>query len=102
MATSPDLIDSPDPRRPIDRWLSSYSGDHVNATNQAIHMVCVPAIVWSVTAAFWLIPVPAALARPGAWMALEKPGTMVAISTPMVVNRLAWIQWRRVHRPSGR
>lgn len=70
MATSPDLMDSPDPRRPIDRWLSSYSGDHVNATNQAIHVVCVPAIVWSVTAAFWLIPVPAALARPGAWMAL--------------------------------
>jgi len=38
----------------------------------------------------------------GAWMALEKPGTMVAINTPMVVNKLAWIQWRRVQRPSGR
>jgi len=70
MASSPDLMDSPDPRRPIDRWLSSYSGDHVNPTNQAIHVVCVPAIVWSVTAGFWLIPVPEALARPGAWMAL--------------------------------
>ena len=35
-------------------------------------------------------------------VALEKPGTMVAINTPMVVNRLAWIQWRRVQRPSGR
>ena len=70
MATPPELMDSPDPRRPIDRWLSSYSGDHVNPTNQAIHVVCVPAIVWSVTAGFWLIPVPEALARPGAWMAL--------------------------------
>ena len=38
----------------------------------------------------------------GTWIALEKPGTMVAISTPMVVNRLAWIQWRRVQRPCGR
>ena len=70
MATSPDLIDTPDPRRPIDRWLSSYSGDHVNPTNQLIHLLCVPAIVWSVTAAMWVIPVPTALVNPGAWMAV--------------------------------
>ena len=70
MATSPDLIDTPDPRRPVDRWLSSYSGDHINPTNQFIHLLCVPAIVWSVTAAFWIIPVPPALAQPGFWMAV--------------------------------
>lgn len=70
MATAPDLADIGDPRRPIDRYLHSYGGDHVNPTNQAIHLVCVPAIVWSVTALLWVIPVPAALARPGAWMAL--------------------------------
>lgn len=28
----------------------------------------------------------------GVSMALEKPGTIVATSAPMVANRLAWIQ----------
>ena len=70
MATTPELADVTDPRRPIDRWLFSYSGDHVNPTNQLIHLICVPAILWSVTAALWIIPVPPALAQPGAWMAL--------------------------------
>ena len=70
MATSPDAITTPDPRRPVDRWLFSYSGDHVNPTNQLIHLVCVPAIVWSVTAALFTIPVPTALVRPGFWMGL--------------------------------
>lgn len=70
MASTPELADVTDPRRPIDRWLFSYSGDHVNPTNQLIHLICVPAILWSVTAALWIIPVPPALAQPGAWMAL--------------------------------
>ena len=85
MATSPDLIDTPDPRRPIDRWLSSYSGDHVNPTNQLIHLLCVPAIVWSVTAAMWVIPVPASLVNQGAWMA--------------VGMFLAWAWYWRLSRP---
>ncbi|MCW0416976.1 hypothetical protein NB689_002730 [Xanthomonas sacchari] len=38
----------------------------------------------------------------GTSMALEKPGTIVATIAPMVANRLAWIQWRRVQRPAGR
>ena len=70
MATSPDALTTPDPRRPVDRWLFSYSGDHVNHTNQRIHLVCVPAIVWSVTAALWVVPVPTALVQPGFWMGL--------------------------------
>ncbi len=85
MATSPDAMTTPDPRRPIDRWLFSYSGDHVNPTNQLIHVACVPAIVWSVTAALWVIPVPAALAQPGFWMA--------------VGMFLAWAWYWRLSRP---
>lgn len=85
MASSPELVDTPDPRRPIDRWLFSYSGDHVNSTNQLIHLVCVPAIVWSVTAALWVVPVPPALARPGFWMA--------------VGMFLAWAWYWRLSRP---
>lgn len=92
MATSPDLIDTPDPRRPVDRWLSSYSGDHVNPTNQLIHLLCVPAIVWSVTAVLWVVPVPTALVNPGAWMAV---GMFLAwawywrLSRPLAIGMLA-------------
>ncbi|KAA2285025.1 DUF962 domain-containing protein [Arenimonas fontis] len=70
MNATPELAETPDPRRPIDRYLHSYAGDHQHPTNQAIHLVCVPAIVWTVTALLWTVPVPEALLRPGAWMAL--------------------------------
>src|SRR3546814_5444447 len=56
--------------RPIDRWFASYSGDHRNPTNQLIHVVCVPAIVWSIIALLWCIPAPGTLFRPGFWAAL--------------------------------
>jgi uncharacterized membrane protein YGL010W len=56
--------------RPIDRWFASYSGDHRNDTNQLIHVVCVPAILWSVIALLWCIPVPGTLFRPGTWAGL--------------------------------
>jgi uncharacterized membrane protein YGL010W len=51
--------------RPVDAYLDQYSADHRNATNQWIHLLCVPAIVWSVSAFLWTIPVPSFL-QPGA------------------------------------
>jgi uncharacterized membrane protein YGL010W len=65
-----------DPRRPIDRWLGNYSEDHRNATNQRIHWICVPAIVWTVVALLWVIPVPTMFARPGLWAGLALVGAM--------------------------
>jgi len=56
--------------RPLDRWFDSYSGDHRNETNQHIHVVCVPAIVWSVIALLWCIPVPGTLFKDGVWAGL--------------------------------
>ncbi len=56
--------------RPIDRWFASYSSDHRNATNQLIHVFCVPAILWSVIALLWCIPSPGTLFRPGIWAGL--------------------------------
>ena len=56
--------------RSIDTLLDNYTGDHLNPRNQLIHVVCVPAIVWSVIAALWVIPVPEGLLKPGAWAAL--------------------------------
>lgn len=56
--------------RPIDRWFASYSGDHRNDTNQWIHVFAVPAILWSVIALLWCIPVFGTTFRPGLWAAL--------------------------------
>lgn len=55
--------------RKIDVLLDQYSSDHRNATNQLIHLICVPAIVWSVTALLWTIPVPGTWFLPGAFSA---------------------------------
>ena len=73
--------------RPIDRWFSNYSADHVNPTNQKIHYLAVPLILWSVTALLWCIPVPGTLFRPGFWCAL----TMFA----------AWMFYFRASRTLG-
>ena len=67
--------------RPVDAYLDQYSADHRNATNQWIHLLCVPPIVWSVTAMLWTIPVPENLLRPG------------AVSAFAMVAALAWY-WR--------
>jgi uncharacterized membrane protein YGL010W len=56
--------------RRVDTLLDNYSADHQNPTNQLIHVLCVPAIAWSVTAMLWAIPVPGTLFKPGAWAAL--------------------------------
>ena len=58
------------PDRAIDRWFASYSNDHRNPTNQWLHVVCVPLILWSVIALLWCIPVPGTLFGPGAFAAL--------------------------------
>ncbi|HXS73110.1 MAG TPA: Mpo1-like protein [Rhodanobacteraceae bacterium] len=53
--------------RTIHDWFGSYSADHQNETNRAIHWLCVPVILWCVIALLWLIPVPEAIGRAGFW-----------------------------------
>jgi uncharacterized membrane protein YGL010W len=53
--------------RSMHDWLDSYSGDHRHPTNQRLHWICVPLIVWSVVALLWSVPVPPAFLKPGAW-----------------------------------
>ena len=67
-------IDAPNetiPMTPLKTWFDNYSGDHRNPTNQRIHVWCVPAILWSVVAMLWCIPVPAAFGQPGLWAGLS-------------------------------
>ncbi|MDD7911247.1 MULTISPECIES: DUF962 domain-containing protein [Pseudovibrio] len=46
-------------RRRIDRLLAEYGDSHQNGHNKLIHWICVPVIVWTVTALLWSLPVPA-------------------------------------------
>jgi uncharacterized membrane protein YGL010W len=73
--------------RPIDRWFASYSGDHVNATNQKIHVIAVPTILWTVTALLWCIPVPGTWFSAGFWAA--------------IAAFFAWMFYYRASRPLG-
>jgi len=62
--------------RSVHDWFASYSKDHQNPTNQLIHWICVPAILWSAIAAIWTLPVPTSLGQPGLWCALIMVGVL--------------------------
>jgi len=86
MTTSEIPADYVDPRRPIDRLLGNYSEDHRNPTNQTIHHLCVPVIVWTVTALLFVVPVPAMIGKPGLWAALASVaavGYYLRLSRPL-------------------
>ena len=44
--------------RPVDVYFDKYSESHQNHTNELIHWVCVPAIVFSLFGLVWAIPFP--------------------------------------------
>jgi len=56
--------------RPIDRYFASYSDDHRNVVNQRIHVVAVPAILWSVVALLWCVPPLITWFQYGVWAGL--------------------------------
>lgn len=58
--------------RSLQQWVGEYSESHRNPRNKLIHWICVPVIVWSVTALLWVIPVPDGLpfAQRGGWALL--------------------------------
>jgi uncharacterized membrane protein YGL010W len=62
--------------RSVHDWFESYGADHQNPTNRLIHWICVPAILWSVIALVWIVPVPQAIGRPGLWCALLMVGVL--------------------------
>lgn len=44
--------------RAIESLLGEYAESHQNATNKAIHYICVPTIFWTVVALLWSIKLP--------------------------------------------
>lgn len=44
--------------RKIEALLAEYGESHQNATNKAVHWICVPVIVWTVMAGLYALPQP--------------------------------------------
>ena len=95
--------------RPIDRWFASYSADHVNDTNQKIHYIAVPLILWTATALLWCVPVPgtlfgvgfwAAIATFGAWMFYYRASRAIGLGMLAVFIALLWLN-RWLHAVIG-
>ncbi len=81
MQTSTELA------RPIDRYFASYSDDHRNVINQRIHVVAVPAILWSVVALLWCLPPLITWFQYGIWSAFAMFS--------------AWCFYNKLSRPLG-
>jgi uncharacterized membrane protein YGL010W len=63
--------------RDIDTLLAKYSESHLNHTNELIHFVCVPVIVFTLLGMLWwihpLVAVAASLAALGYYFQLSRP-----------------------------
>jgi uncharacterized membrane protein YGL010W len=44
--------------RTAEQWLEEYGSSHRNPTNEALHWICVPVILWCVLGFLWIIPFP--------------------------------------------
>ena len=80
MAASP-------PARSIDLHLARYADQYGGAHGRRIHGIAGFAILWSMVALLWCIPVPGTLARTGIWAALAM--------------FFAWSYCYRLSRPLG-
>jgi len=47
--------------RSADQWLDEYGSSHRNPTNEALHWICVPVILWCVLGFLWVIPFPSSI-----------------------------------------
>lgn len=87
-------------QRPADRWFAAYAADHQHPLNQQLHVLCVPAIVWSLLALLYAVPTPpswgadlptqgvfaalALIAASGFWLWLSRPlgGGILLLALP--------------------
>src|SRR6202020_2226166 len=47
--------------RTADQWREEYGSSHRNATNEALHWICVPVILWCVLGLLWITPFPSSI-----------------------------------------
>ena len=81
--------------RSIQDWFHAYGESHRNATNKAIHWVCVPIIYFCVVGFLWGIPMPIAPPFLGPHL-LAKIGVglvglfYLRISFPIMIGMILW------------
>lgn len=47
--------------RSATQWLNEYGESHRNPTNEALHWICVPVILWCVLGLLWAAPFPSSV-----------------------------------------
>jgi len=47
--------------RTAEQWLDEYGSSHHNPTNEALHWICVPVILWCVLGLLWITPFPGSI-----------------------------------------
>lgn len=72
--------------RSADSWLNEYGESHRNPTNKAIHWICVPLILWTVTALVWSIPSPFDWLNWAVLMAVLAMAWYVALSPKLAIG----------------
>jgi uncharacterized membrane protein YGL010W len=72
--------------RPVERWFAAYAADHRNPINQQLHVICVPAIVWSLIALLHAVPTPAAWGD-----GLPSHGVVAALLTAAAIGFWLWL-----------
>lgn len=72
--------------RSADDWLDEYGESHRNPTNKLIHWICVPVIVWTVTALIWVIPSPFAWLNWAVLMAVLAQVWYIALSPRLALG----------------
>lgn len=94
--------------RPVDRFFAAYSDDHRHPTNQWLHVLCVPAIVWSLLALVYCIPLGAELPTGSlaAVMAIALAAFWLWLSVPIglgaaVLMALSWGSVAALHAAFG-
>jgi uncharacterized membrane protein YGL010W len=53
--------------RTADQWLNEYGASHRNPTNEALHWICVPVILWCVLGFLWITPFPSSIRTAIPW-----------------------------------
>ena len=71
--------------RPVERWFAAYALDHRHPRNQQLHVLCVPAIVWSLLALLHAVPTPAGAA------ALPDQGVAAALAALLALGFWCWL-----------
>lgn len=75
--------------RSLPQFLGDYGESHQNAFNQWVHIVCVPAIVFSTLGLLWLIPIGSWLGLTGAAAEWLNGATVLAAVSGVVYLRLS-------------